>query len=53
MKITQYRNDGKAQTQRTMDIEAALAAMRTEIKSKTRVCDARKPAVFPPARNRQ
>jgi len=34
MKITQYRNDGKAQTQRTMDIEAALAAMRTEIKSK-------------------
>ena len=34
MKITQYRNDGKTQTQRTMDIEAALAAMRTETKSK-------------------
>ncbi|NDV65730.1 BT4734/BF3469 family protein [Bacteroides sp. 224] len=34
MKITQYRNDGKTQTQRTMDIEAALAAMRTEIKTK-------------------
>lgn len=34
MKITQYRNDGKVQTQRTMSIEAALAAMRTEIKSR-------------------
>jgi len=34
MKITQYRNDGKAQTQRTMDIDAALAAMRTETKNK-------------------
>jgi hypothetical protein len=34
MKITQYRNDGKVQTQRMMDIEAALTAMRTETKSK-------------------
>ena len=34
MKITQYRNDGKVQTQRTMDIAAALTAMRTETKNK-------------------
>ncbi|NDV82452.1 BT4734/BF3469 family protein [Bacteroides sp. 51] len=34
MKITQYRNDGKVQTQRTIDMEAALAAMRTETKGK-------------------
>jgi hypothetical protein len=34
MKITQYRDDGKVQTQRVMDIEAALTAMRTETKSK-------------------
>lgn len=34
MKITQYRNDEKVQTQRTMNIEAAVAAMRTETKSR-------------------
>lgn len=33
MKITQYRNDGKKQTQRTMELEAGLEAMRTETKS--------------------
>lgn len=33
MKITQYRNDGRKQTQRTMELETALEAMRTEIKS--------------------
>jgi hypothetical protein len=33
MKITQYRNDGKAQTQRVMSMDAAVDAMRTEIKS--------------------
>ena len=34
MKITQYRNDGNVQTQRTIDMETALTAMRTETKSK-------------------
>lgn len=34
MKITQYRDNEKTQTQRTMSMEAALAAMRTETKSK-------------------
>ena len=34
MKITQYRSDGKVQTQRTIDMEAALVAMRTETKNK-------------------
>jgi predicted P-loop ATPase len=34
MKITQYRNNEKVQTQRTMSMEAALNAMQTEIKSK-------------------
>lgn len=36
MKITQYRNDDKtqAQVQRTMSIESALTAMRTETKSR-------------------
>ncbi len=33
MKITQYRNDGKTQTQRTMELEVAVDAMKTEIKS--------------------
>lgn len=33
MKITQYRNDGKTQTQRTMAMDAAVDAMKTEIKS--------------------
>lgn len=33
MKITQFRDDGKSRTQRVMEIEAALDAMRTEIKS--------------------
>lgn len=34
MKITQFRNDGKEQKQRTISIETALAAMRTETASK-------------------
>lgn len=33
MKITQFRNDGKKQTQRMLELEAGLEAMRTEIKS--------------------
>ena len=33
MKITQYRNDGRTQTQRTMELEAVVDAMKTEIKS--------------------
>lgn len=34
MKITQFRNDGKSQTQRITELEAVLTAMRTELKSK-------------------
>lgn len=34
MKITQYRINEKERTQRTIDIEVALAAMRTETKKK-------------------
>ncbi|NDV57995.1 BT4734/BF3469 family protein [Bacteroides sp. 519] len=34
MKITSYRKDGETQTQRTLELETALDAMRTEIKSK-------------------
>lgn len=34
MKITQFRNDGKRHTQRTIDLEAAIGAMQTEIKNK-------------------
>lgn len=30
MKITQYRNNGKTQTQRTLELETAVEAMRTE-----------------------
>ncbi|NDV83524.1 BT4734/BF3469 family protein [Bacteroides sp. 51] len=34
MKVTQYRNDEKVHTQRTLSMEATIAAMQTEIKSK-------------------
>ncbi len=34
MKITQRRSDGKKQTQRLLELEVALAAMRTETKEK-------------------
>lgn len=34
MKITQCRNDGKIQTQRTIELEAAVDAIRIEIKSR-------------------
>lgn len=34
MKITQFRNDGKVQTQRILGMEAAVAAIQTEIKSR-------------------
>jgi hypothetical protein len=33
MKITQYRDNGKEQTQRIMEMDAAVNAMKTEIKS--------------------
>ena len=32
MKITLYKKDGKTQTQRTLELIAALEAMKTEIK---------------------
>jgi len=34
MKITQYRNDGKTQTQRILEFETAVDAMRTEVSSR-------------------
>jgi|GEM_PF-6605804 len=34
MKITLYRKDGKTQTQRTLELIAALEAMKTEIKAR-------------------
>lgn len=38
MKITQFRNDGKRHTQRIIELETALDAMRTEIKSQPVTC---------------
>ncbi|BEG99158.1 BT4734/BF3469 family protein [Bacteroides sedimenti] len=34
MKITQFRNDGKKETQRTIRLEAAIEGMKTETKSR-------------------
>jgi len=34
MKITQYRNDGKTQTQRTLEFKTAVEALRTETSSR-------------------
>ena len=34
MKITQYRNEGKTQTQRILEFETAVEAMRTEVSSR-------------------
>ena len=37
MKITLYRKDGKTQTQRTLELIAALEAMKTEIQRLVRL----------------